>query len=86
MIVCFLARIHNYMSPSIAKAEHTISEIIYVAVFRSFLHSYYFLSAQTFPCLNIKLNCIIKPAYNQFDLRMHISNRKQRKISSVSSS
>ena len=39
MIVCFLARIHNYMSPSIALAEHTISEIIYVAVFRSFLHS-----------------------------------------------
>ena len=29
MIVCFRARIHNYVSPSIAKAEHTISEIIY---------------------------------------------------------
>ena len=36
--------------------------------------------------MNIKLNCIIKPAYNPFDLRMHISNRKQRKISFVSSS
>ena len=39
MIVCLLARIHNYMSPSIALAEHTIYEIIYVAVFCSFLHS-----------------------------------------------
>ena len=34
--------------------------------------------------LSVKLYYI--PAYNLFDLRMHISSRKQRKISSVSSS
>ena len=45
----------------------------------------FFSSAQIFQWLNIKLSCIIKIAYNPFDFRMLISNRKQGKISFVSS-